>query len=159
MSDLAYAAHTNNAIYFLDADGICQDVTATSADAPPAELLRCIGAQFVAALDARAQGGLAALPREGATMLFVAADAHMRFALLRTAVVTRFRSLAEPDSAEDVVVPLTVPKAPAPTKKDAAPALELTITWPSADDLARAFPLSRYGMVPGQGRAAGALLQ
>lgn len=143
MSDLAYAAHTRTATFYLDADGVCQRVDLTSEGARDAE--RCIGAQYVASLDVTEPGGLVGLPREGASMLFVVADAHMRYSLVRTAVVERFETLG-------VAEPKTIP-APAPELEldsddldDALP--EITITWPSAEVLARGLPLPAIMRTP-----------
>ena len=94
MTRFAYAAHTRNAVFYLDDEGVCQDVAGTDGAPAPTELLRCIGAQYVASLDLRQESGLAPLPREGASMLFVVADAHMRFSLVRTATLERFETLA-----------------------------------------------------------------
>jgi hypothetical protein len=121
MPRFAYAAHTRNAVFFLDDDGVCQDVAGSGAEAAPPELLRCIGAQYVASLDLREEAGLASLPREGASMLFVVADPHMRFSLVRTAPLERFETLA--DEADIVDLP------------------DVTVTWPTTEVLARTLPI------------------
>ena len=121
MTRFAYAAHTRNAVFFLDDEGVCQDVAGTAEAAAPSELLRCIGAQYVASLDLREETGLAPLPREGAAMLFVVADPHMRFSLVRTATLERFETLA--DEADIVDLP------------------DVTVTWPTTEVIARTLPI------------------
>lgn len=156
MSRLAYAAHTKSAIFYLDENGICQEVAPADPEQTdiPAELARCIGAQYVASLDLSEPNGLVSLPNVGASMLFVVADGHMRFSLVRTGSLERFDHIAE--LAEDDVLAVedsTPPPAPATTAAAAEPDLsvdiaidlgpvpDVTVTWPSADILARAMPL------------------
>ncbi len=139
MTDLAYAAHTTNAIFFLDSEGVCRSVTPLSEDAGPVspELARCLGAQYVAALDVAEPGGLMGVPKPGSALLFVA-DRRSRFSLLRTAPLVSFESLAAP--------------APAPTHAAVDEAIEqaltlasmfeVKVTWPSAKELARQLPFT-----------------
>lgn len=158
MSELAYAAHTRTAIFFLDAEGVCQDVAAVSDEAAPGpELLRCVGAQYVATLDMTSPGGLVALPKVGAAMLFVVADAHMRFSLVRTAAVDRFETLGE---AQVEQAPMPAPEVVTVRPDSEIPfALlpQIKVTWPSADVLARGLPMPAFGpslMAPARPRRA-----
>lgn len=166
MSRLAYAAHTKSAIFYLDENGICQEVAPadpSEADVPN-ELARCIGAQYVASLDLSDASGLVSLPKPGASMLFVVADGHMRFSLVRTALLDRFDHIAELGEEDvlaleeregDTLVPAKAEPAAEPAERAAAaasdtsvdiaidlgPVPDITVTWPSGDVLARALPL------------------
>lgn len=139
MSDLTYAAHTRTATFYLDADGVCQRVEPNGPQAAR-DAERCIGAQYVAALDVSEPGGLLSQPRVGASMLFVVADAHMRYSLVRTAPVVRFETLIEDE-------PKTIPAPPLDDDSldDVPP---ITVTWPSAEILARSIPLPALMRAP-----------
>lgn len=100
MSDfqITYAAHTAICTFLLDGEGICRRIvvleesqrSSKSRDAKLAA--RCVGAQYVASLDASISGMLAEMPRVGAPMLFARVDDRGRVSLLRTGTVTRFES-------------------------------------------------------------------
>jgi hypothetical protein len=82
MSDMAYAVHTRSCTYLLDDDGVCRWTLApTGVPVPGAD--RYLGAQFVACLDVREQGGLVGELRVGAAALFARSE-DGRFVLLRT---------------------------------------------------------------------------
>lgn len=92
--EIAYAAHTTTCTFLLDEAGICRRVVMASTKRPneAKPLARCVGAQYVASLDARTSGGLLELPRVGASMLFARADDRGRISLVRTGVVSKFES-------------------------------------------------------------------
>lgn len=82
MSEMTYAVHTATCTYLLDEDGICRWTHAPIGVAPPGAE-RCVGAQFVACLDPRSEGGLVGELCIGAAALFVRQE-EGRFVLLRT---------------------------------------------------------------------------
>jgi hypothetical protein len=153
MSRLAYAAHTRTAVFFLDEEGVCQEVEPVNPDEPtaPESALRCIGAQYVAALDLSSPGGLVATPSSGAQMLFVLADAHMHFSLVRTGPLERFEALATLDDddvvSDDDELSEDDLEEDSETLRPPAPALEfarVNVSWPKGDMLARALPQIPY---------------
>lgn len=98
--DIAYACHTASCTFLLDEAGICRRVVMSSTKRPNEQrsLARCMGAQYVASLDARTPGGLVELPRVGASMLFARTDERGRISLVRTGIVTKFESRVPPKS-------------------------------------------------------------
>jgi hypothetical protein len=98
--DILYAAHTVSCTFLLDADGICRRIVpvlpATTKASKRRDTVRaasrCVGAQYVASLDANVAGMLAEMPRVGAPMLFARTDERGRISLVRTGNVTRFES-------------------------------------------------------------------
>jgi hypothetical protein len=80
MSEIVYAVHTRACTYLLDEDGFCRWVLSRSGAKSDD---RCVGAQFVAALDLRSKGGLVGELRIGAQALFIRSE-EGRFALIRT---------------------------------------------------------------------------
>ncbi len=80
MSEIVYAVHTRACTYLLDEDGFCRWVLSRSGAKSDD---RCVGAQFVAALDLRSKGGLCGELRIGAQALFIRSE-DGRFALIRT---------------------------------------------------------------------------
>jgi hypothetical protein len=97
MPDMTYAVHTAACTYLLDDDGVCRAITITP---PPPGSERCIGAQFVACLDMRTEGGLVGELRAGAAALF-AASHEGRFVLLRTQPIARVEILGEASAPAD----------------------------------------------------------
>jgi hypothetical protein len=99
MSDMAYAVHTRTCIYLLDDDGICRWTLAPSG-VPAQGADRCVGAQFVACLDLRVEGGLVGELMIGAAALFARVE-NGRFVLLRTPMIeyVEFRSGEEEEPA------------------------------------------------------------
>jgi hypothetical protein len=93
---IAHSATTPQWTFHLDEDGICQSVVPTPgkkgvtfrALTPLAH--GCVGAQFVAAVDRKVPGGVAATPRVGEPMLFAYVDGDGRIRLLRTGPVLAF---------------------------------------------------------------------
>jgi hypothetical protein len=105
VTEIAYAAFTETATFMLDADGICRWVvpassvtrtTTFSKELDSSE--RCVGAQYVASIDAHVQGGLVELPRVGASLVFAVLDASGRISLIRTGALLRFEVKRKPDS-------------------------------------------------------------
>ncbi|MEZ4298166.1 MAG: hypothetical protein R3B70_24655 [Polyangiaceae bacterium] len=80
MSDIVYAVHTRSCTYLLDEDGFCKWVLSRSGARSED---RCVGAQFVAALDLHSKGGLVGELRIGASALFIRSE-EGRFVLIRT---------------------------------------------------------------------------
>jgi hypothetical protein len=98
--DITYAAHTASCTFLLDSEGICRRIVM----APKGKrregsrtASRCVGAQYVASLDAGAAGGLVEMPRVGAAMLFARVDERGRVSLVRTGIVMSFESKAAED--------------------------------------------------------------
>lgn len=83
MSDIAYAVHTATCTYLLDEDGICRWTQARAGGPPPPGADCCVGAQFVACLDMRSEGGLVGDMRPGGALLFVRSE-DSRMVMLRT---------------------------------------------------------------------------
>jgi hypothetical protein len=90
--EIMYAAHTASCTFLLDSEGVCRRIvmaphvkrkeTQTAA--------RCVGAQYVASLDAAAAGCLVEMPRIGTAMLFARVDERGRVSLVRTGPCTAF---------------------------------------------------------------------
>lgn len=102
--EITYAAHTASCTFLLDEEGICRRIVM----APKGKrressrtAARCVGAQYVASLDAGAAGGLVEMPRVGAAMLFARVDERGRVSLVRTGVVTSFEAKQAPDPFVD----------------------------------------------------------
>jgi hypothetical protein len=95
---IAYAAHTDTCTFFLDDEGICRQIVRRAAAMRGAtskeqdQISKCIGAQYVASLDAETQGGLVAMPKAGAPMLFAYVGETGRIALVRTGPVAKFET-------------------------------------------------------------------
>ena len=68
MSGIVDAVHTRACTYLLDDEGICRGVLSRSGAKSDD---RCVGAQFVAALDLHSRGGLVGELRIGASALIV----------------------------------------------------------------------------------------
>ncbi len=92
--DISYAAHTASCTFLLDEKGICRRIVMTpKAKAERAQAAaKCVGAQYVASLDATSPGGLIDMPRVGAAMLFARVDTRGRVSLARTGTLLRFES-------------------------------------------------------------------
>ena len=104
--EIAYAAHTDTCSFLLDENGICRRVVPRGNNAIPATAQQCVGAQYLAALDATVEGYLVAVPRVGSPMLFGMVQATGRIAVVRTGRVIRFEdrrrlsAMAASDSGE-----------------------------------------------------------
>jgi hypothetical protein len=112
---VAYAATTEGCTFLLDGNGVCRRVLLRherrAADATlggrtrTQAARRCIGAQYVASIDVRAEGGLVPMPRLGAPMLFAYTDDDGRLAVVRTGPLARFETMGgAPPQAEEIPV-------------------------------------------------------
>jgi len=109
---VAYAAATRGCTFLLDEDGVCRRVVLRherlSADATlggrtrAQAARRCIGAQYVASIDVRVNGGLVPMPRVGVPMLFAYTGDDGRIAVVRTGPLVRFETVAH----ERVEIPI-----------------------------------------------------
>lgn len=92
--DIAYAAHTSVCTFLLDANGICRAIVMnpTMNRRTSRGAARCIGAQYVASLDPRAEGGIIEAPKLGTAMLFAKVDENGRISLVRTGRIMRFET-------------------------------------------------------------------
>jgi len=89
--DIVYVAHTQSGVLMLDETGVCRWAVAHPGRARDSITERLVGAQYVATLDLNEPGGLVALPRAGAAMLFAATDPNTgRIKLVRTPPLMRF---------------------------------------------------------------------
>ena len=108
---IAYSASTDGATFLLDEAGVCQRVMLqraasnqqTHAGRTRAQAAqRVVGAQYVASIDTTVAGGLVPMPRCGAAMLFAYAEEDGRLAVVRTAPLVRFETIAQPDDTVPV---------------------------------------------------------
>lgn len=97
MSEIVYAVHTRACTYLLDEDGFCKWVLSRSGAKSDD---RCVGAQFVAALDLRSKGGLVGELRIGAQALFIRHE-DGRFALIRTKPIEHVEIRGEDAEGDD----------------------------------------------------------
>ena len=109
MSEIVYAVHTRACTYLLDDEGICRWVLSRSGARSDD---RCVGAQFVAALDLHSKGGLVGELRLGASALFIRSE-DGRFVLIRTKpiehVEIRGPDGSSPDSGAPEADPVVLP--------------------------------------------------
>lgn len=127
MAEVAYAVHTRSCSYLLDEGGVCRWIISPTGMVP-VDVRRCMGAQFVACLEARHPGQLVGELVLGANALFVKLDEDTgRMMLLRTAAIEDVEfnpehediSMEETFGSDDELAPLTepvetVPRAPRP---------------------------------------------
>jgi hypothetical protein len=151
--DYAYAAHTERCTYLLDAEGVCKRVIVanprvgerTMGGRLTSEAARmCVGAQYVASIDPRAEGCLVPLPRPGAQMLFAYAGPDGRLAIVRTAALTRFDALGA-DESQDRTFP-SLPSISAITLNDWTD--EDVATIPMSRRVTGNRPAAGGGMIP-----------
>jgi hypothetical protein len=92
--EITYAAHTAVCTFLLDASGICRAIVMhpTMNRRTSRGAARCIGAQYVASLDPKAEGGIIEAPKTGTAMLFAKVDENGRISLVRTGRITRFET-------------------------------------------------------------------
>lgn len=102
MSEMLYAVHTRTCTYLLDEDGVCRSVV--SQLNAPAEV-SCVGAQFVACLDLRVNGGLVGELLVGAFALFVRYESG-RAVLLRTTPIEHVEFRRPTDVFDQQTAPL-----------------------------------------------------
>jgi hypothetical protein len=119
MAEMVYAVHTRTCTYLLDEEGVCGWVLSPSGDQAQD---RCIGAQFVACLDLREQGGLVGELRVGASGLFARREGG-RFVLLKTSVIERvdYRRAGDYRRQAEVTMTTVLPDAPQPYAADGGP--------------------------------------
>lgn len=108
--DIAYIAQTESCTFLLDAEGICVSCIADPGadDVARATAQRCVGAQYVAAIDTGIEGLLARDPLPGRSLLFASVGENRRVALLRSGPLLDIRRLEEHDDE----LPATVRRAP-----------------------------------------------
>ena len=98
---IAYAATTDGCTFLLDEDGVCRrallhctraarPTRPSGKDTRAGAARRCIGAQYVASIDVRVDGGLVPMPRVGVPMLFAYTGDDGRIAVVRTGPLVRF---------------------------------------------------------------------
>jgi hypothetical protein len=90
---IAYVAQTRDHLLMLDEDGVCLHVHRRSKDRGDDAVdgaIRCIGAQYVAALDPAEPGFLGHAPTIGAPLLFAKADGRGKISVIRTGPLERF---------------------------------------------------------------------
>jgi hypothetical protein len=136
--DIQYAAHTATCTFLLDSEGICRRIVMVPGAATGSPrgretaraASRCIGAQYVASLDAAAPGLLTDMPKIGTSMLFARTDDRGKISLVRTGHVTRFERHTEdpftqPEDRPSVVAtsapPLSPSLAPTPRRQPMLP--------------------------------------
>ena len=111
---VAYAATTEGCTFLLDEDGVCRRVLLRherrAADATlggrtrSQAARRCIGAQYVASIDVRVEGGLVPMPRLGMPMLFAYTDDDGRLAVVRTGALARFETVGGEHEREEIPI-------------------------------------------------------
>jgi hypothetical protein len=152
--EITYAAHTATCTFLLDGEGVCRRIVIAPSsnrslhkarDAARAAA-RCVGAQYVASLDATVSGMLAEKPRVGGAMLFARVDERGRVSLVRSGVVTRFEihraedPFVETEKAPSMSVqtsaPVIAPSAPTPrrVRESAPPPQEIDVYEEDATD-------------------------
>lgn len=123
--EISYAAHTQGCTFLLDAEGICRQVVVSPNNQRREQARaasRCVGAQFVAALDPSAAGLLAEKPRVGGSMLFARVDERGRVSLVRTGHLTGFERYRADDPFESDPLPsMSVETSAPPLAKSVAP--------------------------------------
>lgn len=108
--DIAIVALTESCTFLLDAEGVCVScIAGPNADAAArATAERCVGAQYVAAIDASIEGMLSRDLAAGRSLLFASVGENRRVALLRSGPLLDIRRLDEGDDA----LPVTVRRTP-----------------------------------------------
>lgn len=117
---VAYAVHTGSCTFLLDDQGVCvwvipaHGVSARVA----ANAQRCIGAQYLASMDTRADGLLVSVPKLGAPMLFGLVNADGRISLVRTGRVVRFEDRRPRPPAATIVDSGSFPRGEARGRRE-----------------------------------------
>jgi hypothetical protein len=117
---IAYVAQTRDHLLMLDEEGVCLHVHKRSKDRGHDAVdgaIRCIGAQFVAALDPSQPGFLGHAPALGVPMLFAKVGPAGKISLVRTGPLERF----ENQVSEIHEQPTRVALEPRSGKPDSAP--------------------------------------
>jgi len=107
MYEMAYAVHTNTCTYLLDDWGVCRWIVSQQGAVPP-HIRQCVGAQFVAGLDLRADGGLIGELEPGSKALFVR-QMDDRMVLLRTGDIQRVDDRRQPEPDDPGYAALSLP--------------------------------------------------
>lgn len=99
--DVAFVALTESCTYLLDAGGICRWCAPSPGAGEEARNVakKCVGAQYVASLDAREAGVLVHDPKPGRALVFAKVDEKGRVSLLRSGTLIDFQALDAPASA------------------------------------------------------------
>jgi len=120
--DFAYIAFTDDCSFGLDDAGICRAISPRAGASQDAVGIarRCVGAQYVASLDASAEGLLTQLPKPGTRLLFARTEAHGRIVLLRSGTLERFVSQDDVTSTSEL-----------PTVRTASPVRAVRTVWPA----------------------------
>ncbi len=138
---LAYAATTEGCTFLLDENGICRRVMLSRSRRADTTLggrtraqaaRQCVGAQYVASIDVRVEGGLVPMPRVGAPMLFAYTGEDGRYAVVRTGPLLRFETIVPDDMRSPDSAPTTEVSVPIP------------VDWDEDDD-AMTIPLAQSG--------------
>lgn len=124
--DVTFVAQTESCSYLLDADGVCRWVIPSPSANENARQVakRCIGAQYVASLDAREAGLLVHDPKPGRALVFARIDERGRVSLLRSGTLLEFSVVDEPAKAEEA------PKVDAPAKEEKLESQPATVQYP-----------------------------
>lgn len=119
--DFAYIAFTDDCSFGLDDAGICRAISPRAGASQEAVGIarRCVGAQYVASLDASAEGLLTQLPKPGTRLLFARTEAHGRI-VLRSGTLERFVSKDDVTSTSEL-----------PTARTLAPMHAVRTVWPA----------------------------
>ena len=94
---------------------------------------RCIGAQYVASLDASVAGLLSDTPKVGTSMLFARTDENGRISLVRTGQVIRFERHVEEDPFIERERPSVVATSAPPLSLSVAPTPRRAAILPPPD--------------------------
>jgi hypothetical protein len=141
--ELAYEAFTEACTFGLNEAGICVRVTAQpGASANTLAIAgRCLGAQYVASLDATAEGLLTQLPSPGTRLLFARAEEDGRIVLVRSGPIEHFvkREEIERDTEEREAATLSRGPEEFPEElSDTDPPADLPADLPTRRDMERA---------------------
>lgn len=95
--DVAFVAQTESCTYLLDPGGICRWVVLAPSASEEVQRLaqRCIGAQYVAALDPSDAAVLVHDPKPGRALVFARVAADGRVSLLRSGTLLVFSEIEE----------------------------------------------------------------
>ena len=132
------AATTEGCTFLLDEDGVCLRVLLKGERRGTADTTlggrtrgqaarRCIGAQYVASIDVRVEGGLVPMPRVGVPMLFAYTGEDGRIAVVRTGRLVRFETVEQGERAAR------------------GPRDDIPVDWDEDDDGCQTIPLHESG--------------
>ncbi len=120
--DVAFVAQTESCSYLLDADGICRWVipSANANENARQVAKRCVGAQYVASLDAKEAGLLVHDPKPGRALVFARIDDRGRVSLLRSGTLLEFTAVDAPAEEEPKAAAASEPQVEAKPAKERA---------------------------------------